>query len=236
MQQTISALLALQELDAEIYRLRNELRRLPEERSARRAQIDAMLARKEETTRKARESRTRIKEIEDLTTIQRQRMRKVEHESTQSKTDMALLAAYQHQIRTLKRDISQAEEEGLALVSDADAVEAEAKRMQAEIEQAERVYDEFAQNVEREMAEAAKKLEKLEARRRERMNPQVEGEAFALYERLLASRDGVALAELDSRICQQCYMEVPVNLYVRVAKGDRVVQCPSCDRIFYVRA
>jgi predicted nucleic acid-binding Zn-ribbon protein len=236
MQQTISALLALQELDAEIYRLRDELRRLPEERTARRAQIDAMIARREETQRKARESRTKIKEIEDLTTIQRQRMRKVEHESTQSKTDMALLAAYQHQIRTLKRDISQAEEEGLALVSDADAVEGEAKRMQAEIEQAELVYADFAKNVERETAEAAKKLAQLEARRRERMNPQVEGETFALYERLLASRDGVALAELDSRICQQCYMEVPVNLYVRVAKGDRVVQCPSCDRIFYVRA
>jgi len=137
--------------------------------------------------------------------------------------------------RTLKRDISQAEEEGLALVSDADAVEGEVKRMQGEIDQAEGVFAEFAQNVESEMKEAAAKLAELEARRRDRMNPDLPPEAFSLYERLLASREGVALAELDSRICQQCYTEVPVNLYVRVAKGDSVVQCPSCDRIFYVR-
>lgn len=235
MQQTIAALLALQELDTEIHRLKDELRRLPEERAARRAQIDALIARKDETQRKAVESRMRIKEIEDQTTLQRQRMRKVEHESTQTKTDMALLAAYQHQIRTLRRDISQAEEEGLALVSDADAVEAEVVRMKAEIEQAERVYAEFADNVEREVKEARAKLDQLQGRRRERLSPDLPPDAFGLYERLLTSRDGVALAELESRICQQCYMEVPVNLYVRVAKGDSVVQCPSCDRIFYVR-
>lgn len=235
MQQTIAALLALQELDTQIYRLRDQLRRLPEERAARRAQIDAMIARRDETQRRAQESRTKIKEIEDLTTIQRQRMRKVEHESSQTRSDMALLAAYQHQIRTLKRDISQAEEEGLALVSDADAVEAEAKRMKAEIEAAEALFAEFSQNVELEVAAARKQLNQLEAKRKGRLSPDVETEAFALYERLLTSREGVALAELDSRICQQCYMEVPVNLYVRVAKGDRVVQCPSCDRIFFVR-
>lgn len=236
MQQTIAALLALQELDTQIYRLRDQLRRLPDERSARRAQIDAMIARRDETQRKAQESRLKIKEIEDLTTIQRQRMRKVEHESSQTRSDMALLAAYQHQIRTLKRDISQAEEEGLALVSDADAVEGEAARMKSEIEAAETVFAEFAQNVERELAAARKQLGQLEAKRKERLNPDVQPEAFSLYERLLLSREGVALAELDSRICQQCYMEVPVNLYVRVAKGDRVVQCPSCDRIFFVRS
>ncbi|MBL8804937.1 MAG: hypothetical protein JNN27_23265 [Planctomycetes bacterium] len=236
MQQTIAALLALQELDTEIYRLRDELRRLPEERAARRAQIDAMIARKDETAGRARASRLKIKEIEDLTTIQRQRMRKVEHESTQAKVDVALLAAYQHQVKSLKREISQAEEEGLALVSDADAVEAEAKRIQGEIEQAEKVFADFAQNVERELAVARQKLGELEGRRKQRLSPDVDREAFALYERLLGSREGVALAQLDSRICQQCYMEVPVNLYVRVAKGDRVVQCPSCDRIFYVRS
>lgn len=235
MQQTIAALLALQELDTEIYRLRDELRRLPEERASRRAQIDAMIARKDETAGRARANRLKIKEIEDLTTIQRQRMRKVEHESTQAKVDVALLAAYQHQVKSLKREISQAEEEGLALVSDADAVEAEAKRMQGEIEQAETVFAEFAQNVERELAAARAKLGELEARRKQRLSPDVDREAFTLYERLLTSREGIALAQLDSRICQQCYMELPVNMYVRVAKGDRVVQCPSCDRILYVQ-
>ena len=44
-----------------------------------------------------------------------------------------------------------------------------------------------------------------------------------------------ALAELDGKICQACHMEVPSNLYVKVARGTVLAQCPSCDRIFYIR-
>ena len=51
MQDTIHALLALQELDTEIYRLKDELRRLPQERAQRRTQIDGVVTRKEETAR-----------------------------------------------------------------------------------------------------------------------------------------------------------------------------------------
>jgi predicted nucleic acid-binding Zn-ribbon protein len=119
MQQTLRALRALQELDQQIFRLREELRRLPEERARRRAQIDQLSARRAETEARARELAARIREIEDMTTMQRQRMRKVEGEAANSRGDMALLAAFQHQVRTLKRDISIAEEEGLALVEQA---------------------------------------------------------------------------------------------------------------------
>ncbi len=235
MQDTIKALRALQELDQEIYRLREELRRLPEERATRRAQIDALIARRTETQRRAAEIKTKVKEIEDLTTIQRQRIRKVEHEAANSRGDMALLAAYQHQVRSLKKDIAQAEEEGLMLVGEGETVQAESARLAAEIEQAEKVFAEFDRNVAQEMSVARIKLAELEAQRATRMSSRIEPENFALYEKLLASREGVALAELESRICQACYMEVPVNLYVRVARGTQLVQCPSCDRIFYVR-
>jgi uncharacterized protein len=235
MQDTIKALRALQELDQEIYRCRDELKRLPEERAGRRAQIDVLIAKKDEAQRRALDARVKIKEIEDLTTIQRQRQRKVEHEAANSRSDKALLAAYQHQIRTLKKDISQAEEEGLALVSDAEAVEGEVVKIKNEIEQAEKLFAEFDANVKQELAVARTKLAELEKQRATRMSPNIEPESFALYEKLLASREGVALAELESRICQACYMEVPVNLYVRVARGTQVVQCPSCDRIFFIR-
>jgi predicted nucleic acid-binding Zn-ribbon protein len=235
MQDTIKALRALQELDQEIYRLRDELRRLPEERGQRRGQIDNLIARKEETRKKGLDLRVKIKEIEDLTTIQRQRVRKVEHESATSRGDMALIAAFQHQVRTLKKDINQAEEEALTMMAEAETVEAEVKKFEAEIEQAEAVYAEFAKNVEGEIAVARRHLDELERQRATRMSPGIEPDSFALYEKLLSKREGVALAELEQRICQACFIQVPVNLYVRVARGNALVQCPSCDRIFYVR-
>lgn len=235
MNETLRALRALQELDGEIFKLKEELRRLPEERARRRARIDAAIVRKNETEARLLDLRTRIKEIEDMTTQQRQRMRKVESEAAGSRSDMALLAAFQHQIKTIKRDISTAEEEGLQMVEESDASEAELTRMKAEIDEAEEVFSELSSNVDREVAEASSQLAGLEAERAKRLTNEVDAESLTLYERLLRAREGIALAELEGKICQACYMEVPSNLYVKVARGTVLAQCPSCDRIFYIR-
>lgn len=235
MQDTLRALRALQELDQDIFALSEELRRLPEERARRRQEIDDAIARRDEAKKRAHDLATRIKEIDDMTTIQRQRMRKVEGEAMNSRSDMALVAAYQHQVKTLKRSISMAEEDGLGLVEEGETINAVIETLTGEIDKAEEVFAEFSANVEAEMSTAQHKLDELEAERAKRLSDEVSPESLELYERLLAAREGVALAELEGRICQGCYMEVPSNLYVRVARGTSLTQCPSCDRIFYIR-
>src|SRR5262245_57494452 len=102
MQETIRALLALQEIDQDVFRVREELRRLPAERAQRRTRIDARIAQRKAAEERARSLRFRIREIEDMTTQQRQRMRKVENQATSTRQDMALLAAFQHEVKTLK--------------------------------------------------------------------------------------------------------------------------------------
>jgi uncharacterized protein len=236
MQATLQALLNLQEIDRDIFRTQAELKRLPAERQAKRTEFEKRVAKLAEIKTEGKTLRVRIKEIEDLTTTQRQRVRKVENEAAGSRQDMALLVAYQHEIRTLKRDIGISEEEGLQLVEKVEQIEAQAAALQAEIEGEQKVLAEFTSNVEREIAVAQSKLARLEAERKKRTSSEIPPEALALYVRLLAAREGVAMAELDGRICQGCFMEMPTNLCVRVARGTDLVQCPSCDRILYPRA
>ena len=49
-------------------------------------------------------------------------------------------------------------------------------------------------------------------------------------------RDGLAgvADELQNKVCQGCYISVPPNIYVRIARATEIVQCPSCDRILYL--
>ena len=235
MQDTLRALRALQELDQDIFALSEELRRLPAERAQRRKAIDASIAKVDVAKARVHDLSTRIKEIDDITTMQRQRQRKVEGEAMSSRADMALVAAYQHQIKTLKRNISIAEEEGLGLVEESESISSVIESTGAEIAKAEEVFVEFAANVEAETSTAQGRLDGLNAERSKRLSSEVSPESLALYERLLTAREGVALAELDGRVCQGCFMEVPSNLYVRVARGTSLTQCPSCDRIFYIR-
>jgi predicted nucleic acid-binding Zn-ribbon protein len=234
MQDTIQALLALQELDSDIYRVKDELRRLPAERASRRAQIDTLVARRDETHKRSMELKVKVKELEDIATTSRQRIRKVENEMAHSRADVALHAAYAHQIKSLKKDISLSDEEALTHMTEIETLEAEVKRLQGEIDTAEAIFADFAKNCESEMTAAKERLVALETQRKQRMAPNIEPETFQVYERLLQTREGVALAALEERICQACYIQVPVNLYVRVARGTAVVNCPSCDRIFYI--
>ncbi len=235
MRDTLQALRALQEFDTQIFRLRDELRRLPQELERRKAQIEAHKARREEALRVARTFDVQVKEIEDLTTISRQRLRKVENEANSSRGDAATLAAYQIEARNLKRDISAAEEEGLGLVEKSETATKEVARLEGEIAEAQRLLKEFTANVEAEMATANKHVEQLLAKRKQRSTNSVAQDAMELYQRLILAREGVALAELDGKVCQACYITVPPNVSVRVLRGTQIVQCPSCDRIFYLR-
>lgn len=235
MRDTLQALKSLQEFDTEIFRLRDELRRLPEELTRRKAQIETQIARREETQRAARGFQAQIKEIEDMTTVSRQRLRKVENESNSSRQDAATLAAFQIEARNLKRDISAAEESGLGLLEQFESRTKEVARLDAEIAEAKKLLDEFAANVAKESATARKRLDELLAQREKRSTGSVPKEAMELYQRLILARAGVALAELDGKVCQACFITVPPNVSVRVLRGTALVQCPSCDRIFYLR-
>ena len=57
---------------------------------------------------------------------------------------------------------------------------------------------------------------------------------LAMYNKLVDAREGMALAELQNKVCQGCYISVPPNIYVRIARATEIVQCPSCDRILYL--
>lgn len=234
MRQTLSILRDLQELDTEIWRLRREQQRIPDERSRRRAGLDAKRQRLIELDAEIRHQRAVVKEIEDATTQNRQRLRKLEHESANSRADQALLAAYGHEMRNLRRDISDSEEEGLREVEKADAKQKERDALAAAIEAEEADFAVLDEALTKEEAEVAGKLEGLLAERKRRMGSGVPPDVLVQYEKLLDARDGVALALLDGRTCQGCFIAVPTNIYVRLSRGREVVACPNCQRILYL--
>jgi len=146
-----------------------------------------------------------------------------------------LIVAYQHEMRTLKRQISEEEEEGLGLVERADALRAEMAAIDAAVAAAESDYSELDDNVRKELAAAEAKRAELEAERARRMGGgAVPPDVLAEYEKLLEAREGQALAMLENRTCHGCYVGVPTNIYVKLARGQELVTCPSCLRILYL--
>lgn len=235
MQETLRLLQGLQELDQDLFDVKEELKRLPAEMMRHRGRIDAEIHRRTEFDAKAFELQTRIKEIEDLTTSQRQRIRKLENEASNSRADTALIVAFQHEIRSLKREISEAEEEGLGLVEQAETLKGQRDEMEEAIAAAEADFEAYAGNVRKEIAVAEGKRDKLEARRRERMGGgTIPPDILQTYEKLLGAREGQAMVMLENRTCQGCYVSVPPNIYVKLAQGVDLVCCPSCGRVLFL--
>lgn len=230
MQQTLKALRGLQDIDSERYRVDAELKRLPAERERRKED----LRRQESAIESAREDlvaqRSRILELESETQASRQRIRKLEQEVAGSR-DMAVIEGCRYEMRELRRKIDAAERETLEHMERVEVIEQNLERMRAALEAERAVFEQFSRGVDEEIRAAEQRRAALLERRRGYLGDALDAAALSLYGRLIEAREGQALATLDGRICQACYMEVPPNLFVRMARGTEVVQCPSCDRI-----
>src|SRR5262245_24916246 len=235
LRQTLKILRSLQELDRDLYRLQDELRRFPQEVMRKRERLRQESDKLAEVEKKLTDAKVRLKEIEDLTTSQRQRVRKLEHEAGESRADAALHVAFQHEIRTLKRDIGEAEEEGLGLLSEIERLNQERATLQAAVAELEKEFAQYSANVDKEAKETMDRAQAMERERKKRGTSELSADILGHYEKLLASREGQAIAELDGRVCQGCYVSVPNNIYVRLARSTELVFCPSCGRILFLR-
>ncbi|MFT7667864.1 MAG: putative nucleic acid-binding Zn-ribbon protein [Planctomycetota bacterium] len=234
MANSVQALRALQEIDKDLFRVNSEIKRLPEERDRRQEKLDRAQEVLEEKRQAILVHKVRIKELDDTVTVQRQRITKLEKESM-SNRDMTVVEACRYEVRGLKRQIDEAEREELGYMESIERTNFEIeeidKRLKAELE----VFAEFCKNVDSELATAQTRQGDLTARRELKMDKDLDRNTLDLYERLLIARNGEALATLDGGVCQSCFMRVPPNLVVRLARGNAVIQCSSCDRIMYQR-
>jgi predicted nucleic acid-binding Zn-ribbon protein len=235
MNQTLQALLSLQDTDRQIYRLRAELQRLPQELKIRHKKLSDMVTMAKQYRAEAQHLRSQVKEVEDSVTILRMRQRKLEKECNSVGVDAALLASYQHEIRTVKDTISEAEDDGLNMLAEADEKQVQAEQLEATVVAERPDFDALSAAVKAELTEATAKLEALDAQRTNLQSATIPEDQLNLYKGLLERREGEALAELTDLICQGCFVLIPRNLYVRLARGVDLVQCPSCTRILYVR-
>ena len=70
---------------------------------------------------------------------------------------------------------------------------------------------------------------------RQKIATRVEPVVLTLYQKLIATKAGVAIAEARGESCSGCYMSIPPQVYVNVKKNASVITCPNCNRILYFK-
>ncbi len=53
------------------------------------------------------------------------------------------------------------------------------------------------------------------------------------YDLLRDRRNGLAIVNVLGGVCQGCFMNLPPQQYNILLRGDKMLDCPSCQRMLY---
>lgn len=227
----VRALLILQDRDRRLMALARDLAKLPQDE----ARAKSQLAGDEAAVAKAKESvvdgEVRLKRLEidaetRRTTIQRLKTQQFE---TRKNDEYQALA---HEITRYEGEIDALETKELELMEEIDAFRSTLAAAEQSLgktkglvaEDLERI-SQRRERIEAEQAEVSAEREKLAADAPE--------ERLPLYERLMKTKDGLALAEMRDGKCEGCHMKVIPSTVVRVHNAKEICQCENCGRILY---
>jgi predicted nucleic acid-binding Zn-ribbon protein len=228
-------LLDLQKLDSAADQRRHQRANLPED-----AEITALTVRRADVLGRSRDQQIIV---DDLVVAQEKADADVEQvkarrKRDQDRMDQGLitnpkdLERMQHELESLERRISTLEDEELEVMEDLEGAQRDLAAMLADLAETDERLAVVTAARDEKYAEIDADLARIAAER-EPIVGAVPADLLALYDRLRASKNGVAVTELRARQCAGCMMSLdPLEIAdIRTKGEDEVVRCEQCQRI-----
>jgi predicted nucleic acid-binding Zn-ribbon protein len=226
----VQNLIALQQADREILRLKEEIAALPKRVVAieeRLAGTRAVLE-KAKTAVKADEAARR--KFESAISDQQQKISKYRDQSLAVKTNEQYKALL-HEIEFAEQDIRANEDKILELMVNAENREKDVKAAEAELKAETAEIEKEKINARQRTAEDEKQLAEWNAKR-DTARAGVDADLLRQYDRVAKHR-GSGLSEARDHKCLACQVMLRPQTYNEVRAGAQVVVCESCQRILY---
>lgn len=227
----VRSLLALQDLDRRIIELNQDLEKLPQEE----ARARTKLADDEKAVANAKDTVNQheiaLKKLEldaetRNTTIARLKTQQFE---TRKNEEFQALA---HEITRYEGEVDDLETKELELMEEIDQAKDILKKAQDGLAHTQKIVDEDLSSI-RERHDS-KETEKTETQSmRDRQAGEVPEASLPLYDRLMKSKNGLALCELKDDVCDGCHMKCIASTIAAVHSDKEVTRCENCGRILY---
>jgi predicted nucleic acid-binding Zn-ribbon protein len=143
-------------------------------------------------------------------------------------------SAVRREIEVAKEGTALQEETLMGIFEALDAVKARETELSATVEALEAKHASEKERTDLEIEELSHGLDDSRSRR-EVLAAELEAPLRRQYETILARKKGQAVVEIRSGNCEGCHMRVAPQLANEIYRNTRVIQCPSCHRILYVR-
>ncbi len=234
MKDLLEELIALQEVEIEIFKAEDGLRELPKEVSeiesiitARKRSLDS--ADEEIASYEERKAplEVELKENQALLDAADARIKRI-------KTNKEYLAM-QREIDLAKKRKADLEEQVLTIMEKIEKKTSERERIRVSFETDKVILDEKKGKLNTQMKELKAVLAEYKGKD-DRLRKIVDKSLLSRYDRIKQSKKGLAVVECFEGVCRGCHMHIQPQLFNELIRGDRLINCPACQRILYVKA
>ncbi len=233
MEERLSLLIQLQQIDMKIRSLAEQKNQLPEMLASlerRREESKAELDKTKEALQVAQKSRRdRDKDLE----VGAQKVEKLKTRTSEIKTNKEYQALLK-EIEAAEQENKAIEDEILVLMEKIDVAAASITTAEKKARDDEETIVAELKEHEAASAKLGEELKEAE-RQRQETAARIEPLVLSQYQRLIASKAGIAIAEARGESCSGCYMSIPPQVFVNVKKNDSIITCPHCGRILYYK-
>ncbi|TBR16720.1 hypothetical protein EPO66_04080 [bacterium] len=228
----LSTLIQLQDVDRQIYLLKEEKEAGPKEIEALKLSFEAKKQKLAELEKSLLDAQKQRKDKELELGTKEEGIKKLQSQLFQLKTNKEYHAMLT-QIQDSKADNSVIEDKILELFESADKIKVEVDAEKQRLLGEEKAFNEDKKRVDEKIKEIESKLVQLEAQRNQ-IIPKIDKKVLGQYDRILSNRDGLAIVSVRDNTCKGCNMHVPPQVINLIRMYERIITCEVCNRILYV--
>jgi len=226
-------LIALQDVELEIYKAEEGLREIPEQIAeiesiinARKKSLDTVDEEISSYEERKTPLETELKENQEILEAADARIKRI-------KTNKEFLAL-QREIDLAKKRKADLEEQVLTLMEKMEKKVSERERIQQSFESDRVILDEKMGKLNDQMKDLEAVVSEYQGKDH-RLREIVDPSLLSKYDRIKQSKKGLAVVECNDGVCRGCNMHIPPQLYNELIRGDKMITCPACQRILFVR-
>jgi len=233
MEEKLSLLIQLQEIDGTIRSRREEKKKLPELLAALERKSEehkAELGRVREVLETAqKDKRDRDRDLEEGTG----KVEKLKARTPDIKTNKEYTALLK-EIETAEQENKAIEDDILKLMEKIDAAAGEIRTAESRSSQETAAIEAERKQIEESMARLDGALAADEHVRAD-IAARVDTALLSQYQQRYTSLNGKVVVEARGESCSGCFMSIPPQIFVNVKKNTEIITCPNCHRILYFK-
>lgn len=229
----IKKLVELQEIDAEIFRIKRDLESMPE----RVKNLDDIIKEKEdifkETEEKLKKLQLQHREKEMDLQSKEQSIKKLKTQLYQIKTNKEY-TAMEKEIASSQADGSLLEDMIIKILDEIDTTEKDLGEKKEKFLQEKNNIENEKKKIDSHKRDIEAELKKLETQRSEFII-NIDKNILSKYEKILYAKDGLALVPVAEDACSGCYMNLPPQVINEIKLKKDLIFCGNCSRILYCK-